>query len=117
MTKDDNKLLVDATQTAFLWRYRRQYGSRAQAIRALTKRRSAEYKISSECETAFEIGLAVVKATEYEISLFCDEPQSKTELMERAEAIYRAVKKSFPEAPEEMINYALGMLLWMPLMI
>jgi len=112
-----NKFLVDAIQTAYLWRHREHYGTRDAAIRALHKRRSAKGLKISECEQAFDVGFSVVVGTENIIkklqnSKYLSEADAKRVAIE----ISGEVRRSIPECSAEMVEYAIGMLFWMPLM-
>ncbi len=112
-----NKFLVDAIQTAYLWRHRDYYGTRDAAIRALSKRRSAKSLKISECEQAFDLGLSVVIETEDIIKKMPNTKYpSETEAKSIAAEIASNVQRSIPECPTEMVEYAIGMLFWMPLM-
>jgi hypothetical protein len=112
-----SRFLVDAIQTAYLWRHRGYYGSRDVAIRALSKRRSAEGLKISECEQAYDLGLSVFIETE---DIFKIMPKrkypSETEARSVAAEIASKVQRTIPECPTEMVEYAIGMLFWMPLM-
>ncbi|HBA71955.1 MAG: hypothetical protein A2X82_03095 [Geobacteraceae bacterium GWC2_55_20] len=112
-----NKFLVDAIQTAYLWRHSDFYGQHDAAIRALSKRHSAKGLNISECEQAFNLGLSVVIEAEDIINKMPNTKYpSETEARSVAAEIASNVQQSIPECPTEMVEYAIGMLFWMPLM-
>jgi hypothetical protein len=111
------RFFVDATQTAYLWSHRKLYGTRSSAIRALRKRRSATGKTLADCENAFEVGLAVVAATARGVSKVPDLPYlSRVDSIRTAERIAAKVRRAVSTSTSEMVDYAMGMLFWMPIM-
>jgi hypothetical protein len=116
MDVNKNKFLVDATQTAYLWHHRKYYGTRKSAILALGKRRSATGRQFSECESAFNLGLEVITDTDNIISRLTSNLRlTKAEAKHIADKITTEVLQSNPEFAPEMVDYAINVLFWMPL--
>jgi len=70
-----------------------------------------------ECEQAFDLGLSVVIETESAIK----KRQGRVSLLEAeakrvATEIAFAVRRSIPDCSAEMVEYAIRMLFWMPMM-
>jgi hypothetical protein len=115
-TSSTVRFLIDATQTAYLWSRRNYYGDRNSAIRAFCRRQSAKKKKSMECKNAFNLGLAVVNAVENKIlKLTLLRSLSERDAKRIADKISSDVQRSIPESKVEMVEYAIGILFWMPL--
>jgi len=116
MTDKDAKFSSDAAQTAYLWCQRDQYGTAEKAVQALARRKSANGRSREQCKHAFDVGLRVVKATAAEVDTLGLKHSSEHEARRAEEKIRRRVAELVPEADTEMVQYALGMMFWMPLM-
>jgi hypothetical protein len=115
--KHPPNFLVDAAQTAYLYSCRNFYGTRSAAVKALHKRKSAQGKELGECEQAFDIGLTVIDKTREVLSSMPPPEHLPDEDAQRfAESIVLEVRRALPDSRREMIDYAMGMLFWMPLM-
>jgi hypothetical protein len=115
--KHPPNFLTDATQTAYLWSCRNYYGKRTSALKALLKRKSAKGKHMDECVKAFKVGLKVIVKTREAVSRIPSPeylPDEEARLI--SDDIARKVRRAVPESTAEMVDYALGMFFWMPIM-
>jgi hypothetical protein len=109
--------LIDATQTAYLWSCRGYYGQRSGAVQALLKRKSAKGKIMEEGEKALEVGLRVIARTRESVSRIPSPELLPIDEARRVSAgIALEVRRAVPESTAEMVDYAIGMFFWMPIM-
>jgi hypothetical protein len=116
MTHTDAKFRSDAAQTAYLWYQRDQYGTVEKAVQALARRQSAKGRSRDECKHAFDVGLRVVQATAAEVDSLGLKYSSEEAARRTEEEIRNRVANLVPEADAEMLQYAMGMMFWMPLM-
>jgi hypothetical protein len=107
------KFLVAATQTAYLWTQRGRYGNRPAALRSLRRRRCATGMSAADCERAFDLGLAVTERARALIST--GRALSEAKATRISDDVSRQVLRSVPGSTPEMVDYLLGMMLWMPL--
>ncbi|MBN1610086.1 MAG: hypothetical protein JW940_25900 [Polyangiaceae bacterium] len=114
--KHPPSFLQDAAQTAYLWSCRNCYGNRNSAVKALLKRKSAEGRHLSECQIAFDVGLRVVTRTQEAVSRIPSLEYLPDEEARRiADEMVLDVRRAVPESTPEMVDYAMGMLFWMPI--
>jgi|GEM_PF-4889670 len=117
MPKAPQRFEVDAIQIAYLWNRRGDYKAREHAIRALRNRRSGAGKSIADCESIFDVGVTILKKVAKAVPASSSlKKLSAVEEKKIADKISSEVLETVSKSTPEMVDYAIGMLFWMPLM-